>query len=265
MTCFAAALAYLDRGWAVLALCPPHHRGVNDFHRETCQHPGKRPLGRWKQWQARLPTKEELTDQWGCVPDANVGVILGSVSRMVGIDIDGPLGSQLLDEISDGDLPETLAFSTSRGMRLLYRIEPGAVLKTWAHRRDGSEVKVLGEGSLTVMPPSRHVSGHRYRWGHGRGPGQTPLAPAPRWVTKPKPPMRSIRISTAAVAGAAILEGERNERLFKIACGLRRHGCEFEEIVHALIFVNDRRCKPPLQKEDIHAISRSAAHYAPAP
>jgi hypothetical protein len=193
MTRFAAALAYLDRGWAALALCPQNHIGVSDFHLETCHHPGKRPLGRWKQWQSRLPTRDELAAQWQCVPEANVGVILGSVSGLVGIDIDGQHGPQLLYEISGGDLPSTLTFLTSRGMRLLLAIEPGMVVKTWARRREGSEVKVLGEGSLTVMPPSMHATGHPYRWTHGHGPGQTPLASAPRWVLKPTPPARTGR------------------------------------------------------------------------
>ena len=51
--CFRAALSYLDRGWAALALCPPGHQAVTDWHRATCQHPGKRPLGRWKKGTRR--------------------------------------------------------------------------------------------------------------------------------------------------------------------------------------------------------------------
>jgi len=209
-----------------------------------------------------MPTKEDLNEQWESVPDANVGVILDSVSGIIGIDIDGRDGPQLLDEISDGDLPETLTFSTSRGMRLLFTIEPGMVVKTWAHRREGSEVKVLGEGSLTVMPPSVHARGCRYRWMHGRGPGRTTLAAAPSWVTKPTP--NESRQTIRSPAGAAILEGERNERLFKIACGLRRHGCEFDEILHALAFINQQRCIPPLAAAELEGISRSVIRYRPA-
>src|SRR6476646_3971140 len=93
---FRAALSYLSRGWASLALCPPNHRGVEEFHRATCQHPGKRPLGRWKEWQSRLPTEDELFAQWNSVPRANVGIVLGQVSGLVGIDVDGPEGEDLL-------------------------------------------------------------------------------------------------------------------------------------------------------------------------
>jgi hypothetical protein len=47
-TCLEAALAYLDMDWAALAVCPPDHQGVPDFHRQTCRQPGKRPLGQWR-------------------------------------------------------------------------------------------------------------------------------------------------------------------------------------------------------------------------
>jgi hypothetical protein len=78
-----AALAYLDRDWAALALCPPGHEGVPDHHVRSCRQPGKRPLGRWKAWQGRLPTLEEVAAQWELVPRANVGVVLGAVSGLV--------------------------------------------------------------------------------------------------------------------------------------------------------------------------------------
>jgi hypothetical protein len=49
--CFRAALSFLDRGWASLALCPPGRQGAPEGHARTCRQPGKRPLGRWKAWQ----------------------------------------------------------------------------------------------------------------------------------------------------------------------------------------------------------------------
>jgi hypothetical protein len=67
-TCLEAALAYLERDWSALAVCPPDHQGVPDFHRHACRQPGKRPLGRWKAWQFLLPTLEEVVAQWEAVP-----------------------------------------------------------------------------------------------------------------------------------------------------------------------------------------------------
>jgi hypothetical protein len=184
---------------------------------------------------------------------------------MIGIDIDGPEGQRLLEEISGGDLPATQAFCTSRGMRLQYAIQPSMVVKTWAVRCDRSEVKILGEGSLTVMPPSRHSSGKRYRWVRGHAPSQGRLAAAPAWTRKPRATYKERTEDRLVASGHAqpIPEGQRNERLFKIACAMRRHGCEFDEILHALSFINQQRCRPPLTLPELKGVSASVMRYQP--
>jgi hypothetical protein len=265
--CFRAALSYLDRGWAALALCPPGHQGVADWHRATCQHPGKRPLGRWKGWQSRLPTLEELAAQWELVPGANVGVVTGRVSGLAGIDVDSPEGERLLQDAGgDEGTPGTLTFRTGRGMRLLYALEPGTTIRSWSVRRDGSEVKVLGEGAVTVMPPSRHAAGVTYRW--VRGPGRITLAVTPRWVLRGRGPAEDVRqpgrqAVESVVSGGLIPEGCRNETLFRIGCAMRGRGRTEKEIVVALAAVN-LRCTPPLDEAEVWVISRSASRYQTA-
>jgi hypothetical protein len=76
-------------------------------------------LGRWKAWQARLPAMEEVAEQWEAVPRANVGVVLGAVSGLVGVDADGPEGGpRLLQEAGglgepSGKVPKSSAFGRS--------------------------------------------------------------------------------------------------------------------------------------------------------
>ena len=259
--CFRAALSYLDRGWAALALCPPDHRGVPGFHPTFCLHPGKRPLGRWKGWQSRLPTLEELSGQWEAVPRSNVGVVMGRVSGLVGIDVDGPEGERLLQDASGEEgIPGTLAFMTARGFRLLYAFDPDTTVRSWSIHQEASELKVLGEGSLTVMPPSRHATGKTYRWVRGR----RPLAEAPGWVfRKPRTPGRhpaqSEGIGTQTVCGL-IPKGRRNETLFRIACAMRGRGMTVEEILAALQIENCK-CRPFLEPSELRMIARSACRY----
>jgi hypothetical protein len=89
--CLTAALRYLEeQGWCPLSLCGPDHVGVGAAHRAVCRGPGKGPLQRWGQWQERRPSREDLARQWQLLPGANVGVVLGPVSGLVGIDVDGP-------------------------------------------------------------------------------------------------------------------------------------------------------------------------------
>jgi putative DNA primase/helicase len=262
-TCLEAALAYLDRDWAALAVCPPDHRGVPEFHRQTCRLPGKRPLGRWKAWQFLLPTLEEITAQWEAVPHANVAVALGTVSGLVGIDIDGPEGEQILEEVSRGELPRTLAFATGRGSRLLYAIPEDVTITNRTFAGQGGEVKVLATGTLTVMPPSRHVSGRKYRWLPRRGPAHLRPPPAPEWVWACEARSTTKTVPRAFKVGAPIPEGQRNTRLFKVGCAMRHHGCTPEDILCALRCVN-KRCNPPLDEGELREIVKSTARYPPA-
>src|SRR5690242_19119219 len=63
--CPEAALDYLETmGWSVLAVCPPDHVGVGKTHGAKCTSPGKAPWGEWKQYQDRLPTKDEIDRKW---------------------------------------------------------------------------------------------------------------------------------------------------------------------------------------------------------
>src|SRR5262249_15944581 len=155
---------------------------VPDFHRQFCRQPGKRPLGRWKAWQARMPTLEEVVAQWELVPRANVGVVLGPVSGLVGVGVGGPDGGQPLQGLSRGGLPRTPSFATARGIRLLYAVLAGVAVANRTFRRGESEVKILAGGPITVMPPSRHISGKKYGWLRGRGPGHLKADLAPEWI-----------------------------------------------------------------------------------
>jgi hemoglobin len=67
-----AALRYRAWGWLVVPIEPR----------------GKRPLVRWEEFQQRLPSEAEITAWLARWPDAGVGIVTGSVSRLVVVDVD---------------------------------------------------------------------------------------------------------------------------------------------------------------------------------
>jgi Bifunctional DNA primase/polymerase, N-terminal len=164
--CLHAALSYLDRGWSPIPLCPPDHQGVSGLHESQCKSAGKAPLWPWTKYQVERATAKELTLYWSRNPAANVGVCMGAVSGLVGIDIDGVEGVELLEAIA-GEVPETLCFVTPGGpsrRRLLFT-HPNCELPNKSLRVGGKEaLRILAKGSQTVMPPSRHASGGTYQW-----------------------------------------------------------------------------------------------------
>jgi len=181
--CLAAALDYLRRGWSAIPLCPPAHEDVPGVHEKTCTRPGKQPLWDWQAYQERLARPQELNVLWGRNRHQNVGIVLGPISGLVAVTVEGSAGEQLLKQMSGGDLPATLEILTpTLSRRLLYRwpeagLPPAPEDTPWQQ-----PVRLLGQGSYTVMPPSRHQFGGTYAWVKGHGPADLELAACPWWV-----------------------------------------------------------------------------------
>jgi hypothetical protein len=258
--CLDAALDYLRRGWSAFPLCPPNHVGVGKEHAKECKNPGKVPLTNWKQYQTRLPMEGHLQLLFRRHPNANVGVALGQVSGLVGIDVDGPAEHELLQEISGGDLPPTMLFSTGKGYRLLYSWPKDRPCKSTTLVKDGVQLLILGDGKQTVMPPSLHASGSPYQW-----QDDNPLQPAPAWlvqqVENAAEPRRPGQAGCVA-AGEVIPQGQRDRTLTRMAGAMRRQGASAEELFVALTAIN-QRCDPPLLDADLRRIANSVARYPP--
>jgi hypothetical protein len=295
--CLAAALDYLARGWSVVAVCPPDHAGCSPKHLQHCKRPGKAPLGRWKHYQDRLPTQAEVEKMWRDHPNANVGLVLGPVSGLIALDIDGPAGKELLRRLSGGDLPRTLAFRTpGDGGRLLYRWPAGLDPKNHSFRDDNGReaIKVLARGGHTVMPPSRHANGGTYKWAPGWGSSDTASADCPAWLRDwlqaiskdheaaravplqadrtaphgaplhqgPSPPDPVARATAYLRHSDPAISGQRgHDQTFKVACALV-HGFHLSD-AEALAVLRDwnQTCQPPWSENELaHKVTSARKH-----
>jgi Primase C terminal 1 (PriCT-1) len=118
------------------------------------------------------------------------------------------------------------------------------------------------------------VTGQRY-------PGTPPdVEPAPRLLTildeisrpapvRPVPPMEGTDISRHLPAKAPrvrrqtpILQGTRDNSLFRIAARLVAEGAQGPALLAALREANARLCQPPLAETDVQRIARSASRRA---
>jgi hypothetical protein len=268
--CLAAALDYRSRGWSALANCCADHGGMGKGHGKSCKSPGKRPWHKWKEFEDRLPTEDELRSWWRQRPQSNVGIALGPVSGLVRVDVDGAAGEDKLRELSGGDLPDTLEFTSGRdngGRGLLYAIPPGVNLKTTIQKPNEpkTELRFQAKGAQTVLPPSRHPSGSLYAWKPGHGPGEIEPAPMPAWLVEQlRADDRQPRRTAAPPAnGAKLHEGTRNDTLFRRACGMRAKGWSAAAIRAALLAENEEKCDPPLDRDEVEGIAQSASSYEP--
>lgn len=151
---------------------------------------GKKPI--LANWPSRkvTPIDAEITDWFANWPDMNIGLVLGTASGIVGIDIDGAIAFERLKIISNGYLPDTWSFKTPGsevGIRFLYKLSEGIDKAVkWSEKLDGthSELALLGDGQQTIMPPSLHPNGKRYVWIKGRSPADLEIAEAPDWMIR---------------------------------------------------------------------------------
>lgn len=178
---YEGAIRYAHLGWSVIPLCWPQHRRSLHYGRECPPNKnGKCVLCAWNERTQARAGEALIAEWWRKWPGANVGVVLGGVSRLVGWDIDGYESESLFMEMVGGEVPETLTFwSGGSGFRYLFEWPYGPAPRPCHFPADGEYLTFLGEKSYTVMPPSLHHSGGRYLWGKGCTPGVTPLAPMP--------------------------------------------------------------------------------------
>ena len=175
-----AALEYARRGWPVF---PVH--GIVDGHcscRRDCSSPGKHPLVRRGLHQATTDV-ERIRAWWTRWPFANIALATGDV---VVTDIDVPTGLKSLALLPE--LPHTLVSLTGGGgVHLFYASE--RELRNHVSRlpgidRDVPGIDLRGRGGYVVVPPSTHISGHRYDWLDS----SISIAPAPEWLREaPRP------------------------------------------------------------------------------
>lgn len=256
-----AAERYIQLNLPVIPICSPDHGGETLTHRQICSYPGKVPVV--ENWQNRDATDEREVEKWYANhPKRNIGLPMGNVSRLIGVDVDGALGEQFLADLSGGDLPSTWEFSTGAGRRLLYRLPKGVRVKKFKKtetNRKHEELALLGDGQQTVIPPSTHVSGHKYEWVQGHSPfDMDEPAPAPQW-------MLNLMIDKHGQQAAkhvptvmpeewvgTVPEGQRQDRLKKLAGSLIGRGTiPKEEVLFFLRRWNEKHCVPPWPDEEL--------------
>jgi hypothetical protein len=122
---------------------------------------------------------------------------------------------------------------------------------------DGIEFRIGNEkGAVSVVPPSIHPEGHRYKWLKRLSLDDVEPAELPEDVAKR---LRETRRKVTTPSDGDLPEGKRNNELFQIACKLARAGLAANSLNAALLAENAARCKPPLSESEVASIATSAS------
>ena len=259
-----AAMAYATQfGWRVFPLHSVDASGCTCASPNcTGTKPGKHPRTARGCLDATTDA-EQIRAWWSQWPDANVGVATGG--GLVVVDIDPRHGGdEGFDELVErlGKIPDTVeALTGSKGRHIYLTVPQGVEVRNSAGVL-APGVDVRGEGGYVVAAPSSHVSGGSYAWELSSRPDTVDVAEAPRaWLDalarRPK-----LRVLPGG-SGETVIEGARNDTLFKRACSMRATGWEEPEILEAVTSLNERRCSPPLDPAEVKGIVSSAMRYEP--
>jgi hypothetical protein len=145
----------IERGISVVPIAPGTKK-PGQWSRER----GWEGMGDWTRFAKRFPTEIELA-LWETWPDAGIGVVLGELSGVIGLDrdYDVPGASDALDKL----IPfSPVAKKGEKGWTKFYRFngERSCSFNVQKNR----VLDVLSDGRQTVIPPSQHPSGCSYVW-----------------------------------------------------------------------------------------------------
>ena len=219
------ALGYRSVGWSVV----PQETGA------------KKPLVRWKRFQTELPSENLIRSWYRRWPNAGVAVILGPLSGIFVIDVDGEEAHHALIERLGAVPLAPQVFSGSGGEHRYHLFFQHPPIPTKSKSTPWHpNLEFRGDRGIVVLPPSIHKTGHRYRWGIGTRLDNLPLPtlpaaiiaalspppPSPRLSDSNPVPLSGIKIgsrSTRLFLAGNFSEGPNwNDRLFNAACDL--HG-----------------------------------------
>jgi hypothetical protein len=179
-----AAIGYASRGIPVLPLHYPlpHHGSLQLVPSDSqpavarsgcsCRDPGcgqvaKHPLGSLVPHGVKDATcnRARVLAWWTRHPQANIGLATGH--RFDVLDVDGPAGARTIQELAAAHgLHSSGPLVRTGGGGWHYYLAPTGLGNV--HSNGLEHVDWRGGGGYVVAPPSRHASGHPYRWAPGR-------------------------------------------------------------------------------------------------
>src|SRR5262249_31237630 len=159
---------------------------------------------------------DQIRAWWQQDTNFNIGIATGDRSGVFVVDIDNEDGFAALTKL--GVMPDTVAAVTANGEHFYFKM-PTCDLRN-SVRKIAAGVDIRANGGYVLAPPSIHPSGKRYVWDVDSA---GTFADAPDWLLdKLTDRPRDKKVDVSGLMADAP-EGERNDRIARIAGHLLRH------------------------------------------
>ena len=261
----AAALDYVERGYAIFPLRPREKRPIypGGFHHASTD-------------------ADQIVRWWTEHPDANIG-LFPMRSGLAVADIDGPEAEAVAAHLGLLSEPTYTVQTSHAGFDRQHRYFAydgpplGNLRLALVDGRlcavDGTKpgLEIKHSAGYVVAPPSLHPDGHRYEVATpddepAEFPVSARIAIRDGLRRAPSSSSNSARnADTGPSANGVIAEGQRNAALASLAGGMRKRGATPAAIEAALLADNAQRCQPPLPDKEVRNIAASIGRYPPGP
>ncbi len=224
----------------------------------------KRPLLKWTEYQKRKADPKEIREWWKKSPAAMIGVVTGSISKLLVIDCDTLEGFEAIQKLIPDTLVVPIARTPRGGWHLYFCFPENSGFTVGSGILPGVDFR--GEGGYIISPPSRNEEGKAYTWMPGLSLDEAPPAALPDSIFNlfkkylyighdDKDP------KTMSSNVVMYQKGTRDDDLFHAANCLVKGGMQKNEIEQTLTLLA-LSCKPPFPLNEIPAKIQSAIQRA---
>lgn len=273
------ALEYLSLGYPIFPVCTPlmgkhFHRDRDRRQDVECppEKHGKTPMVPWREYQERLPARQQVEQWWIRWPNANIGMVTGVLSGVVVLDCDSSEARQLA--MDRGGLDKTPAVWTGKVGGVHYWLaHPVEEVRNFTRGRK-EKIRGLdfrGDGGYVLLPPSVHrEQKRRYRWVENTAGLR--LAPIPPWLMDllrgdgdaggDTPDGARERFNLDDILNG-VGEGARDDTLWRYAGKLRHDDVPLDH-AEALMRMAARLCRPSFDEDiAVEKVRRAYREYEP--
>lgn len=187
----------------------------------------------------------------------NIGIVTGSISGIVVVDLDGEQGVQTA-KAQNLTIPLTLLEKSPHGHHLFYRTGDRIInCATGLY----PSIDIKGEGGCITVTPSSLPDG-AYKWLNS-----DPMIDAPAWVMGKGHAARDWQgTSTDTWVSPALLlgmgDGTRNDTATRLAGYFHKKHLP-DDVIYAILQPYAARCTPPFSEMELQTVIRSVSRYTP--
>ena len=244
-----AALEYIAMGYCVIPIKPDYNEKKQRFDKD--------PYIKWKPYQTKKSTAEEIKTWWSRWPNAMIGIVTGVLSKVSVIDCDTEESYQYIQS----QLPDNYLCPidvTPRGGKHIWFLSNGSRIINESNVMPDimPHVDCRGDGGYIVTAPSINAHGQRYEWLPGLtlkevAPQELPYILLKRFIYIEGCSKLAVNDTTQDNKHYKILqEGHRDQDLFKIGMALADGHCQVWMLKQILdiLAVNSN---PPFPQDEV--------------